>query len=139
MTKAIHERNLPPYEPQISRTFFFFFGSVKAENILNETSSKLSKSTQEEYKKGEYLHPHLYPIQVKKSTKELKLSSLNNLAQDHKVNKKDDFILKVEGISFSKAALFLSFHSVQNKQIGGANQILFRFFPTLAPCQARRA
>ena len=98
----------------------------------------LPKSTQEEYNRGEYHHPHLYPNQVRKSTKELKLSALYNLAQDHKVNKKDDFILKAEGISFSKAALFLSFHSVQNKQRGAAIQILFRFFPTLAPCQERR-
>ena len=89
-------------------------------------------------KRGEHHHSHLYPNQVRNSTKELKLSTLYNLAQDHKVNKNEDFILKVEGVSFSKAALFFSFHSVQNKQRGAANQTLFRFFPTLALCQARR-
>ena len=46
------------------------------------------------------------------------------------MNKKEDFILIAEGISLSKAALFLSFHTVQNKQRGATNQIRFRFFPT---------
>ena len=59
---------------------------------------KAPKSTQEEYKKGDLKkkkkpHAHLYPNQVRKSTKESKLSTLYNLAHDHKVNKKVDFIL----------------------------------------------
>ena len=119
--------------------FFYFFILISKSRIpIEKTSTKLPKSTQEEYNRGEHHHTHLYPNQVKKSTEELKLSSLNILAQDHNVNKKKDFILKAEGISLSKAALFLSFHTVQNKQRGAANQILFRFLPTLALCYARR-
>ena len=89
-------------------------------------------------KKETQTHSHLYPIQVKNPTKEFKLSTLYNLAHDHNVNKKTDFILWAEGASFSKATLFLSFHSVQNIQRGAANQTLFRFLPTLALCQVRR-
>ena len=73
------------------KLFFFFFGSVKSREYIEENELKAPKEYTRGVQKGEYLHPHLYPIQVKKSTKELKLSSLNNLAQDHKVNKKYDF------------------------------------------------
>ena len=75
-------------------------------------------------------HSHLYLSQVRNSTKEFKLSTLYNLAHDHKENKKEDFILRTEGVSFSKAALFLSFYSVQNKQRGVANQTLPLFADT---------
>ena len=98
--------------------FFFFFLISKSRIYIEKTSTRLPKSTQEGYKRGEHHHSHLYPNQVKKSTKELKLSPLNILAQDHKVNKKEDFILEAEGISLSKATLFLSIHTVQNKHRG---------------------
>ena len=39
---------------------------------------------------------------------------------------------------FSKAALFLSFHNVQNNQRGAAIYALLRFLPTFAPCRVRR-
>ena len=90
-------------------------------------------------KKETQTHSHLYPSQVKNLIKEFKLSTLYNLAHDHKVNKKADFILLAEGASFSKATLFLSYHSVQNKQRRAANQTLSHFLPTLALCQARRS
>ena len=137
----VNERGFSPnftsFSLVVHGSSFFFFISKSRISIEKRTSTKLPKSTQEEYKREEHHLSHLYPNQVKKPTKELKLSSLNILAQDHKVNKKEDFILKAEGISLSKAALFLSFHTVQNKQRGAANYKLFRFLPTLALCHAR--
>ena len=84
-------------------------------------------------------HSHLYPNQDKNPTKEFNLSILYNLAHNHNVNKKTDFILWAEGASFSKVTLFLSFHNGQNKQKRAVNQTLFRFLPTLALCQAMRS
>ena len=53
-------------------------------------------------------NPRLYPNQVKKSTKDLVLSSMYKFVQDQKLQRKEDFILLIEMSSLSKAILFLS-------------------------------
>ena len=52
---------------------------------------------------------------------------------------KERFHPMSRGASFSKTTLFLSNHSVQNKQRGATIQTLFRFLLTLTLCQARRS
>ena len=73
---------------------------------------------------------HLYPIQVKKSIKDLSLSPLYTLDQYHQLQMNKRFILWAENISLSKVTLFLSPQTVQKRQRGAALQSFFRFFPT---------
>ena len=81
---------------------------------------------------------YLLPNQVMNSTTEFVLSSLDTLAQAHKLVIKLAFIFWSLVPSFSKLNLFLTRHRVQNRHGGPASQILLRLLPTAAPCQAKR-
>ena len=63
---------------------------------------------------------HLYPIQVKKSIKDLSLSPLYTLEQYHKLQMNERFILWAKNVSLSKATQFLSPQTVQKRQRGAA-------------------
>ena len=93
-----------------------------------ETKPKNQKTTEN----------YVLPNQVRNSTTELVLSSMNPLAHAHKLVTKLALIFWSLVPSFSKLNLFLTRHRVQKRHRGAASQILLRFLPTAAPCQAKR-
>ena len=125
------------------RLFFFFFDQQKT-NIIDE--GKIPRSTQEVDKRDnpkrnknqKTTTNYILPNQVRNSTTELVLTSMNPLAQAHKLVTKIALIFWSLVPSFSKLNLFLTRHRVQNRHRGAASQILLRFLPTTAPCQAKR-
>ena len=129
-----------PHASFLSMIFFFFFYQQKRYYRKREvprstqgvdTRNHPSKKTKD--KKKNYLLPN----HVKKSTIEFVLSSLNMLAQAHKLVTKLALIFWSLEPLFSNTILFLALHRVQNKHRGAASQILLRFLPTSAPCQAK--
>ena len=82
---------------------------------------------------------HLQPNQDKKSNKEFVLFSMYTFAQDQRLQRKEDFILRVDRASSPNAILFLTRQIVQNMQRGAAIHTLLHFLPTNESCQERRA
>ena len=107
----------------LSHCFFFFFDQQKT-NIIDE--GKVPRSTQVVDKRNQ---PHkkqkpknyLLPNQVRNSTIEFVLSSLNTLAQAHKLVTKIALIFWSLVPSFSNPNLFLTCHRVQNRHGGVAS------------------
>ena len=97
-------------------------------------STQKKTKTKKPKKKKNYLLPN----QVRNSTTEFVLSSINPLAHAHKLVTKLALIFWSLVPSFSKLNLFLTRHRVQNRHMGAASQILLCFLPTAAPCQAKR-
>ena len=81
---------------------------------------------------------YVHPNHVRKSKTEFVVSLLNRLAQLHKLETKLILIIWAEVTLFSNVSLFLAHQRVQNRHIGAAVQIFFRFFPTATPCYAKR-
>ena len=133
----------PVISVMLSHLFFFY---QQKTNIIDE--GKIPRSTQEvdkrnypkrnKTKKPKTTENYVLPNQVRKSTTELVLSSMNPLAQAHKLVTKLALIFWSLVPSFSKLNLFLTRHRVQKRHRGAASQILLRFLPTAAPCQAKR-
>ena len=118
----------------------FFFLSVKTD-IIDE--GKVLRSTQDVDKgsqpnKKQKPKNYLLHNQVRNSTTEFVLSTLYMLAQAHKLDTKLALIFWSVVPSFSNTNLFLARQRVQNRHKGAASQILLRFLPTAAPCQAKR-
>ena len=63
---------------------------------------------------------------------------MEELAQDKRLQMKEFFNLWSDRTSFSKTILFLSFHTIQNKQRGAARQTLLCFLSFKGACQPKR-
>ena len=137
MVFYLFDRKKRPYNKVPS---IFFFYQQKTDIIDRE---KVPRCTQEVDKrkqtdKKQKPENYLLPNQVRNSTTEFVLFSLNTLAQAHKLVTKIVLIFCSMVPSFSKPSLFLARHRVQNMHRGAASQILLRFLPAAAPCQAKR-
>ena len=119
--------------------FLFFFISKKDIKEKREVprSTQGVDTRNHPSKKTKDKKNYLLPIQVKKSIIEIVFSSLNMLAQAHRLVTNLALIFWSLEPLFSNTILFLALHRVQNKHRGAASQILLRFLPTSAPCQAK--
>ena len=137
--KGLNNKPLPNKEHKL--LFFFFLSAKNRYYRLRESSQEYTRSGQKGPTKKK-LKPknqknYLLSNQVRNSTTEFVLSSINPLAHAHKLVTKLALIFWSLVPSFSKLNLFLTRHRVQNRHGGAASQILLRFLPTAAPCQAK--
>ena len=92
------------------------------------TGSIQASPTKNRKQKGQTLtSPQQEPNQSKKINKERGPSTMEELAQDKRLQMNEFFNLWIDRTSFSKTILFLSFQTIQNKQRGAARQTLLRF------------
>ena len=112
-------------------------GVALAKWLAKNTVASQKMALEEKMEDGA-LEMLLQPTQVKKSTKDLGLSTLCKLTEDQRLQRKVDFILFIEITTSSKTSRLLSCHIVQKMQRGAAIQAFLRCLPTKEPCPDSR-
>ena len=135
-----------PYVPLTKQglNLFFFFDRQKHKDILEKGAWKATRSIQGVYKRHlkqttktqALTGPQQEPNQSTKLNKDKGPTTIEELAQDKRLQTNEFFNLWVDQVSLSKTILFLSFQTVQNKQRGAARQT-FLWFLSLKETQAR--